>query len=229
MSGDTANPSQQSQSTGNLTPTPAVGAFTHKVFAPFAFAEPKQGVNTMSQGEDGLPVFPMELVSSIRKTSFRYIYQSDMATAEDVEKLMDLTWRSPETRNFIFWECDNGLISTLQQALDSGKIAFPELQRHWHRHPNLKSDFIRIIGEQEFEWRDLTAKSLEFFRGELELTTAERRRRDNQALAKEIAKNAPEVPLPFGGRLGLHLNKYSTIYTIVGVIVTVISIALAFI
>ncbi|MER9874588.1 hypothetical protein [Mesorhizobium sp. M0195] len=183
----------------------------------------------MSEGEEDLPIFPMELVSSVRKSSFRYIYNSDLAEDEDVENLMDLTWRAPETKNFVFWECEGGLGSPTQKALDSGRIAFSEVQRHWHRHPNFKRDFIRIVGKQEFEWREIAAKSEEFFRGELGLSTEERRRRDNESIAKEIAKNAPEVPSPFGGRLGDHLNKYSTIYTILGVIVTVVSIAMAFI
>ncbi|TIX30001.1 MAG: hypothetical protein E5V37_18515 [Mesorhizobium sp.] len=176
--------------------------------------------------DDDLPVFPMELVSSMRRSSFRYIYHRDLVGDGGIEELLDLCWRSPETKNYIFWECDGFLDNRVQRSLDSGELAFFEIQRKWYRHPKYKNDYVRLVGAPEFEWEQTAQATPEYFRGEATLTSEERRRRDHKALAQEIATANAAGSAPFGGRLGHHFVKYATIYTIAGVIVTIVSILL---
>lgn len=122
-----------------------------------------------------LPVFPF-VPDKITKSHFRAIEKSDITSEEDLQQLVDLLWKEPDTHCYYYFPTTEPAGEILLAAEMFGQIHLREMERHYYRHPTGGDrDFVQIAqpaAEYRWEWqREVVEKGPEFWRVTLTLSS----------------------------------------------------------
>lgn len=173
--------------------------------------------------------FPDIMPSSVKKTAVWDIWAEDIATAQDVERLLQLMFLNPEGRFCLFESDQCPRPAVLRRAFDGGLVRTVETQGHWYEHPLYPNNYIRISPNTEWDWeKEVLEVGQPLRRFEVVLTDVERRRRENDETAKAIiAATTPEKPKGRYAQIREHYNQHQVIYFVVAFVVGVAGLWLA--
>lgn len=152
-------------------------------------------------GEGAMPVFPMHLVDTIRRTEFYVILNDEMGTGEDISQIIERMFAEAESLFYLVVREGESFTAPLQNVLDAGEIRITLTDQHFYEHPNFRRDYVKIVGGGTRDWqRSLVARGRRFSRHTLVLSDATRRRltaEEHLAIAEKKHKS------PFEAKPGL--------------------------
>ncbi len=186
----------------------------------------------MSDNPD-IPEFPFNhlIPTNIEKSYFRRIYYTDIEDENDLEFLIELLWREPHVRNYIFWPTFSPLTDFLLGAEKSNRLRFGPMESKWYAHPNYENDFVRIEIPR-FDWeRDLVENAPMHWRVEVFITDREKQRRNNVEVVELIGKSnyTRRYTIPILNYIVNHYRRNSDIYNVIFGVIGVVGLAIAFI
>jgi hypothetical protein len=137
-----------------------------------------------------LPVFPDIPVSSIKKSQFRNVDDSEISSEEDLERFLELLEREPHVDVYLFSRRDHGMNTFVLGAIQLGIVRSGPTEMNWYPHPNFHDDFVRIGRDPHWDWeREMLETAPMFMRTRVSLSDRERRRRELLEIA-ELEQNA---------------------------------------
>ncbi len=129
---------------------------------------------------DDMPRFPDIIPSSMREGALHEIEEGDIATAEDLQILLDLMYTYPERDFYYFRKMVSPSSGPLDRAISEGIILKEEAEFFWYTHPKNPHDYVRIEvrdGKYQWDWqKEAVEKSPMSVR--IKLRLSERKRRE---------------------------------------------------
>lgn len=89
-------------------------------------------------------IFPEELATDVRRSEFHVIENSDIASKEDLDRLVRLMFEYPERNYYLFAPKDHGANSLVLGAEKHGILRIDRVELRYFPHPNFERDYIKI-------------------------------------------------------------------------------------
>jgi hypothetical protein len=141
--------------------------------------------------------FPEKLATDVKRSHFHVIENSDIATEESLNRLVELMFIFPERDFYLFGLKAQGANHLVVSAERHGVLRIERWETQYYPHPNFKRDWITIDKpDSVWDWeKEVRETSPEFIRFTLKLTERWRRKMELREALSELQKPDDKNPL----------------------------------
>lgn len=141
--------------------------------------------------------FPEGLATDVKRSQFYDIDNSDIATEDDLNQLVDLMFIFSEREFFLFGLKSQGANPLVLNAERHGVLYIERSETQYYPHPNFKSDWIKIDKPNPiWDWeKEVRETAPEYVRFTLKLTERWRRKMELREALSDSQESEDKNPL----------------------------------
>jgi hypothetical protein len=116
--------------------------------------------------------FPEELATDVKLSQFYTIENSDIATEDDLDRLVELMFHYPERNFYLFGLKEQGANHIVVSAEQHGILRIERYETQYYAHPKFERDWVKIDKRNpKWDWeKNVIENSPEYIRFTLKLT-----------------------------------------------------------